>query len=157
MTEPTPATPDQARKDERSLQLLGRLHFAMALLCAVGIVFLVWHYLRMHNAFLDISPSRGRKGLSPAMGQFLEVFKWYYLASGAALLVVGAANLVSGRLIQRRRLLAVSLLVACLNCAVVPVGTALAAFTLVVLLRDSVRGAYAAGPGAPAAPRPAGG
>ncbi|HMD61108.1 MAG TPA: hypothetical protein VKG78_06735, partial [Opitutaceae bacterium] len=50
--------------------------------------------------------------------------------------------IVSGLLIGRRRLRVLSLLVACLNCLLVPVGTLLAAYTLVVLLRDSVRAAY---------------
>ena len=129
----------------------------MAALCAAGIGLLVWHYLRMHNAFLEISPKKGQKGYSASMGQFLETFKWFYVVSGTVLAVVGASDLVSALLIRRRRLLAVSLLVACLNCVVLPVGTALAAFTLVVLLRDSVRRAYAAGPRAPAMAGPAAG
>jgi len=155
MTETSPSTPDKARADERDLQLLSGLHFAMACLCAGAIGFLVWHYLRMHNAFLEISPNKGRSGLSTSMGQFLETFKWFYVVAGVVLASLAAANIASGLLIRRRRLLALSLLVACLNCVAVPVGTALAAFTLVVLLRASVRRAYAAVPRAPAGPGPA--
>ena len=141
----TPAVSlEQAKTDIGSLRLLASLHLAMACLCAAGIGLLVWHYLRMHSALVSISPTRGQSGLGSPIGQFLGTFKLFYLAPGAMLAVVGAGNLVSALLIGRRRCRMLSLLVACLNCVVVPVGTLLASFTVAVLLRDSVRGAYAA-------------
>jgi hypothetical protein len=43
-----------------------------------------------------------------------------------------------------------SLVIAGLNCIQIPFGTALGVFTIIVLLRDSVREAYAAGATPPA-------
>src|ERR1035438_10560111 len=83
---------------------------------------------------------------------FFDTFMLFYLFSGAVLTVIGAGNLLSGLCIRRRKYRIVSLLVACLNFILVPIGTVLGAFALVVLLRPSVRGAYEAGAARPAPP-----
>jgi len=61
---------------------------------------------------------------------------------------------LSGLLIGRRKGRLLSIIIACLNCLIVPFGPVLGAFTVVVLLRSSVRQAYEAAAGAPA-PDPA--
>jgi len=127
----------------------------MACLCAAGIGFLVWHYFRVHDALVEISPKRAQKGGGAELEQFFGTFRMFYLVPGVALAAVAAANLLSGILVAMRRWRLVSLAVACLNCVVVPVGTVLAALAVVVLLRDSVRRAYAAAAGARAATPPA--
>ena len=144
MTQGPPLQLAQTKEDARHLRLLCILHFVAAGLCLAGIGFLVWHYRRMHDAFLDISVSKNQKNGGMLLEQFLETFILFYLASGAALMVLAAGNLLSGLCIRRRRLRVLSLLVACLNFILVPVGTVFGAFALVVLLRPSVRAAYAA-------------
>jgi len=142
MTETSPPPAEPERTGDRDLRLLAALHFAMACLCVAGIGLLAWQYRRVHDAILAISPSRGRGGSSP-LDPFFATFRLYYLAGGAVLGAVGAGNLLSGILIRLRRWRLVSLAVACLNCVLVPVGTALAALAMVVLLREPVRRAYA--------------
>jgi hypothetical protein len=51
-------------------------------------------------------------------------------------------NLVSGLFIMRRKCRTFSMIVAGANCIQIPFGTVLGVFTLLVLLRDSVREAY---------------
>jgi hypothetical protein len=55
---------------------------------------------------------------------------------------------------MRRKHRILSLVVACLNFILVPVGAVLGAFALVVLLRPSVRGAYEAANAGRALPKP---
>src|SRR5271157_4740991 len=152
MTEGPPLQLDQMKEDARHLRLLCILQFVVAGLCLAGIGFLVWHYRRMHDAFLDISVSKNQKNGGMLLEQFFETFMLFYFASGAVLVALAAGNLLSGLCIRRRRFRFLSLLVACLNFILVPVGTLLGAFALVVLLRPSVRAAYAAA----VVPRPRG-
>jgi|CZKI01.1.fsa_nt_gi hypothetical protein len=152
MTEYPTLARDQAQEDGRHLRLLVILNFVAAGLCFAGIGFLFWHHRRMHDAFLEIGVPKNRKNGGIALEQFFDTFMLFYLFSGAVLTVIGAGNLLSGLCIRRRKYRIVSLLVACLNFILVPIGTVLGAFALVVLLRPSVRGAYEAGAARPAPP-----
>jgi hypothetical protein len=154
MTEYPAVQRDQAQEDGRHLRLLCVLQFAAAVLCLAGIGFLFWHYRRMHGAFLEIAAAKNQKNGGILLEQFFETFMLFYLISGAALVVIGAGNLVSGLLIMRRKHRILSLVVACLNFILVPVGAVLGAFALVVLLRPSVRGAYEAANAGRALPKP---
>jgi hypothetical protein len=154
MTEYPPLARDQAREDGRQLRLLCILHFVAAGLCLAGIGFLFWHYRRMHGAFLEISVSKSQKNGGVLLEQFFETFMLFYLVSGGALIVLGACNLLSGLCVRGKKYRILSLLVACLNFILVPVGTMLGAFALVVLLRPSVRKAYEAAAAGRAAPGP---
>jgi hypothetical protein len=55
---------------------------------------------------------------------------------------VGLLNGISGFFLQARKNRTFSLVVAGLDCLMIPLGTILGAFTLVVLLRQSVAAAY---------------
>jgi hypothetical protein len=64
---------------------------------------------------------------------------------GGLMLCIGAvANVLSGIFIPQRKHRTFSLCVARLNCIQIPFGTALGAFTLIVLSRDSIRQSDAA-------------
>jgi hypothetical protein len=142
VSEPLQLTRDQKAADDGHLRLLAFLHFVAAFLCLAGIGLLVWHYTRMHNAFLDITAWKKQKGARTSLEPFFGEFRRYYLICGAVLAAVGAANMLSSLLIGRKKGRVMSIVVACLNCIIVPLGTVLGAFTLVVLLRDTVREAY---------------
>jgi hypothetical protein len=142
MTETSPST-DKDVPDSGSLRLLAVLHFAAACLCGAGIGLLHWQYSRMHGAFLDLAAPKIKNGGDPSLEEFFVVFRQFYVVFGAVVLACGMGDLLSGVFIRMRRYRAFSLFVACLNCLLVPLGTMLGAFTVVVLLRESVRGAYA--------------
>jgi uncharacterized membrane protein HdeD (DUF308 family) len=82
------------------------------------------------------------------------VFKWFYLVFGLWFLLSGVANLISAYCLKARKGRTFSLAVACLNLLHMPLGTLLGVFTLIVLLRDSVREAYEAAGSFGAAPPP---
>ncbi len=142
MTEPPSSARDQGSPEGGSLRLLAILHFAAACLCFAGVWLLFWQYGRMHSAFVELAARKRGNGGSPSLDEFLVVFKRYYLVFGAVVLACGIGDLLSGLFIAMRRLRLLSMFVACLNCLLVPLGTILGAFTMVVLLRDSVRLSY---------------
>lgn len=156
MTEASPPT-GKGSPDGGSLRLLANLHFAAACLCAAGIWLLYWEYSRVHGAFLELAARKKTHGGDPMLEEFFAVFRQFYLVFGAFVFACGAGDLLSGVFIRMRRCRAFSLFVACLNCVLVPLGTMLGAFTVVVLLRESVRGAYGAAAAGRAGRQPGGG
>ncbi len=142
MNELPPLMRDQRKIDSDHLRLLGIFHFVLAGLSAVGIGFLFLHYTLMHLVMANPGAWKDAKGNGPNPEQFLAIFKWFYLVFGSMIIAGGVLILLSGLFIRRRINRVFSLVVAGLDCAMFPFGTALGVFTLVVLLRDSVRDAY---------------
>jgi hypothetical protein len=68
----------------------------------------------------------------------------------------GVLNVISGLCLRARKGRTFSLVVAGINCLYIPLGTLLGVFTIIVLLRDSVRELYAAGGLSPSGAPPAG-
>jgi hypothetical protein len=68
---------------------------------------------------------------------------WMFFAMGIGLMIVGlvAAGLVlyAGRCIQLRKNHLFILIVAGFECMMVPVGTVLGVFTIIILMRDTVK------------------
>lgn len=63
---------------------------------------------------------------------------------------LGLCTILSGRYIAQRRKRIFSIVVASVNCAMVPFGTVLGIFTLILLTRDDVRALYGEPGGGPA-------
>lgn len=72
----------------------------------------------------------------------LCVLKWVYLAGAVWFVASGILNLISGFCLLARKGRTFSLVVAGVNCLHIPAGTVLGVFTIIVLLRDSVRELY---------------
>jgi hypothetical protein len=70
------------------------------------------------------------------------VFKWFYVLMGVWFVMSAVLNLISGAALLKRKWRMFSIVVAALNCLHMPMGTVLGAFTIIVLLRDSVREVY---------------
>ena len=80
--------------------------------------------------------------------EIFAVMKWFYLTGAVWFASSGVLNLISGICLRARKGRTFSLVVAGLNCLHIPLGTVLGVFTIIVLIRDSVRELYAAS-GAP--------
>ncbi len=80
----------------------------------------------------------------PPPAEFFAIFKWFYLLGAIWFVASGILNLLSGLFLLARKHRMFSMVVAGMNCLHMPLGTVLGVFTLVVLLRDSVREAYEA-------------
>jgi hypothetical protein len=73
---------------------------------------------------------------------FMQVFVWFYFFMGAMFVAVSTVNIISGIFLRQRKHRMFSIVVAGVNCLQIPFGTALGVFTMMVLLRDTVRQSY---------------
>lgn len=132
---------DQRKVDADHLRLLAIFHFVFAGLALAGIGFLALHYGLMHSFMENPEMWKNAKG-GPPPAEFFRIFRWFYVVCGAALIACGILNLLSGLFIRKRIYRTFSIVIAALDCLQIPFGTMLGVFTLVVLLRDSVREVY---------------
>ncbi len=144
MNELPPLMRDQRKTDADHLRLLAIFHFIFAGLGLLALGFLFLHYSLLHHFIGNPELWKNPRGGGPPPVEFFAMFKWIYLFFGLLIITGGLLNIISGVCISRRQLRTLSLVVGGLNCLQIPFGTVLGVFTLVVLLRDSVRETYAA-------------
>ena len=123
-------------QDEQHLQLLAIFHFVVAGITALFSLFPIIHLV------VGIAILSGT--LEPTNGDEIPIFfGWFMILFAGAfiLLGLGFASLIAfaGRALQRRRHYTFCLVVAALSCLMMPFGTVLGVFTIIVLVRDSVR------------------
>ena len=141
MDELPPLPRDQRKIDADHLKLLAIFHFVGAGLALLGILFLLAHFAMMHAVFANPKLWANQKD-GPPPAEFFAIFKWFYLVMGIWFLSSGILNVISGFCLRARKHRTFSLVVAGLNCVHMPLGTVLGVFTIIVLLRDSVRELY---------------
>ena len=132
--------PDSASADADQLRLISIFHYVVGGIHLFGSSFALIHFVL--GLLMILRP--GMFGNNPPP-PFLGVL---FTAIGGAVIVcgwtLGICTIFSGRCIQRRVRRTFSIIIAAINCALVPFGTALGVFTLIVLMRDSVRRLYGA-------------
>jgi hypothetical protein len=143
MSELPPIPRDQRNIDANHLNLLSIFHFVGAGLGLLGILFVLAHFALFHAFFANPKMWQDQKN-GPPPEVILNMFEMFYLLFGAWFLASMVLNLVSGFCLRARKHRTFSLVVAGVNCLHIPLGTVLGVFTIVVLLRDSVRELYAA-------------
>jgi peptidoglycan biosynthesis protein MviN/MurJ (putative lipid II flippase) len=143
MSELPPLPRDQRKIDANHLDILSIFHFVGAGLAILAILFLLAHYAMMHAVFANPQFRQDQKQ-GPPPAQIFAILKWFYLVFGAWFVVSGVLNVISGFCLQARKHRTFSLIVAGINCLHIPLGTVLGVFTIVVLIRDSVRELYEA-------------
>jgi hypothetical protein len=140
-----PLMRDQRQVDIDHLKLLSVLHYVGSGLAIVGLLMLGAHFAFFQAVMAD-PDSFFRKNLDGPMpsAKLFELMRFVYL--GAAIWLLGSCiiNILSGQFIRKRKHRAFSLAVAGLNCLYMPLGALLGVFTIVVLIRDSVRELYKA-------------
>lgn len=128
----------QVNQDGEHLRLLSIFHYVtgglMALLACVPIIHVVL------GAIFMLSPSTfaGRNGQGPPTW-----FGLVFMVLGGVFVLIGwalaALVLYAGRCLSRRKRHTFCLVVAGMSCLFFPVGTALGVFTILVLMRPSVK------------------
>jgi hypothetical protein len=146
VTELPPLTRDQTKADLDHLRLLSIFHYVGAGLAILGLGLLAVHYLFFHAFLYNHEMWKNQKGAVPPPREFFAIFKWFYVAFGVWFVTSGILNVLSGVFLGRRKFRTFSLVVAAMNCVHVPLGTVLGVFTIIVLLRPSVREIYEARP-----------
>jgi hypothetical protein len=145
-------------QDQEHLRLLSIFHYVLAgFACLLPLFSLI--YIGMGVLVLSGKMSGGKHAPGDALGG------WFFIAFGAIFFfagVVGATlNILAGRALAKHERRTLCLVVACLNCLHMPLGTLLGVFTLVVLSRPTVKLLFEGAPSgawpAPGSSYPAGG
>jgi len=140
MSQLPPLMRDQRAIDAGHLNVLAIFHFVAAGMALLGIAFLGLHYALFH-AFLS-DPAMWAKQKNPPPKEFFAMFEWFYVVFGVWFGASAIFNLISGLCIRRRTHRNFSIMVAAFNCLQMPLGTVLGVFTIIVLMRDTVREVY---------------
>ena len=126
-------------QDEQHLNLLSIFHYVVGGLTALfSCIFLV--HVGMGIAMLA-GAFDGKDGPP-------KFFAWFFILFPAVLMLCGWAlatlMIVAGRKLKRRASHTFCLVVAGLECLLMPLGTVLGTFTILVLMRDSVKVLFSA-------------
>jgi hypothetical protein len=141
MGELPPLIRDQRKVDADHLKLLSIFHFIGVGLALLGILFVLAHYAIFHAFFSNPKMWENQKQ-TPPPAEFFAIFKWVYMVLAVWFVASGVLNLLSALFIRARKHRIFSLVVAGTNCLYMPLGTVLGVFTIIVLIRDSVRELY---------------
>ncbi len=134
---------DQRKIDAGHLKILAICHFVGVGLALIGILFLIGHYAIMHMVFTNPKFWQGQNQ-APPPAEIFAIMKWFYLIGGLWFVASGILNFISAFCLLTRKHRVFSLVVAGINCLHVPLGTILGVFTIVILVRESVRELYEA-------------
>ena len=141
------STYSQSDRDEEHLRILAICHYiagAIAILFSCFFIIYIVMGIAIVSGKMPMGPPTTPTGAAPIQqSSFGYIF---IVMGGIAVSIgwsVGAAIIYSGICLGRKRRRMFSLIVAAISCAFVPIGTVLGIFTLLVLLRDSVRMSYA--------------
>jgi hypothetical protein len=146
MDVPPPLPPgytDRRKTDAEHLSLLSIFHYVVA-----GFVVIVFIFLSIHFGFMNAMLSNPEiwknsgPNSTPPPPQLWGMFKAFYAFAAFVLVLAGVGNVLSGIFIHRRKNRMFSLVIAGLNCLQMPFGTILGVFTIIVLVRPSVRDMY---------------
>ena len=126
--------------DQEQLTLLSIFHYIVAGIIGLISCFPIFH-LALGLSMLFGAFGNGPDAPPPVFGLFFAGFAGVFIVLGWALAVVTA---VSGYFLGKQRHRMFSLVVAGISTLFMPFGTILGVFTIVVLIRPSVRERYAA-------------
>ena len=127
-------------QDEQYLDLLSIFHYVVAALTAAfSCIFLI--HVAIGVAMLAGAFDGGRDAPPRAFG-------WLFILGPSVFILMGwalaAFMIAAGRRLKRRTSRTFCLVVAGVECAAMPFGTVLGVFTIVVLMKESVRQLFAA-------------
>ena len=121
-------------QDSEHLKLLSIFHYVVAAMTALFACIPFIHFFMglalATGAFPDTDPE------AQPIGIIIMVFDGLFILAGWALAVLIA---YAGRSLQTRRRYTYCLVMAGVECIFMPVGTVLGVFTIIVLLRDTVK------------------
>ncbi len=138
-----PAFEYQRQKNDDHLKLLAVFHFVIGGFAFLGIGFLILHFIVMQEIFTNPKLFEGPKS-APLPENFFAILRWVYIGIGTLLVLDAVANIISGFFLRRKIHRTFSIVVSGLNCLQIPLGTVLGMFTLLVLMRESVKESYQA-------------
>jgi hypothetical protein len=139
-------------EDEKNLDLLAIFHYVVGGFTAFFACFPLLHVI--FGLIMLLADFGTSTPPPPVLGWVFVILGGLFVLCGWALAV---AILVAGRKLQKRKSRTYCLVVGGLECLLMPLGTVLGVFTLIVLTKESVKalfGGTAPAPVPPPAPRP---
>lgn len=137
-------------QDAEHLKLLVIFHYIMAGLAVLGGCF-ASIYVLVGAVFVAApsSSAAGGSGMSPADAEVLRMMGWIWGIIGGVAVGIAVALAVClflcGRYLSERSHPTFVFVMACIQCAFMPFGTALGVFTIIVLQRPSVKALFGQG------------
>lgn len=139
-----------ANQDHEHLRLLSIFYYVVAGLTALFSLFFVI-YLVLGVLVLIAPDTMADRGEAPP-----AFIGWIFIVLGTAFILAGVAlavcMILTGRFLAQRKRYLFCLVVAAISCLMMPFGTVLGVFTIVVLMRPSVKQLFAAPQPAPGLP-----
>ena len=127
---------EMSTRDADHLRLLGIFHFVVAGLAFLFALFPIFHLiLGVAMVSGGLEPSGG-EDIPVVIGWIFVMFSGLWMAFGTAFAI---AMIIAGRSLLAHRHHTFCLVMAAIACAFTPFGTVLGVFTIVVLMKDSVR------------------
>ncbi|MDR6093565.1 hypothetical protein [Stenotrophomonas sp. SORGH_AS_0321] len=144
-------------QDADHLRLLSIFHYVVAGITALFSLFPLIHLLMglaIVTGHLPMESEQGNEPFDPRLfGWFFVAFAGAFIAGG---LTLAGFMAYAGRCLAQRRRHVLCMVVAGISCCFMPFGTVLGVFTLIVLVRPSVKAAFVGVPasltGEPSAP-----
>lgn len=124
-------------QDEQHLKLLSIFHYIVGGIIALFSFFPIFHLV--FGIVMIVSPDTFESG-----GEGPPAFiGWLFALIGGTIILVGlvlaSCVFIAGRFLALRRHYTYCLVIACIQCLFIPFGTVLGVFTIIVLMRDSVK------------------
>jgi hypothetical protein len=137
---PGPPPHPQALEDAEHLKLLSIFHYVLAGMTALAGCIPIIHVV------LGIVMVSGSLPTSPTSPPPPAAFGWFFIGFGGLFILLAwtmaVLQFLTARWIAARRRRMFCFVMACIECAAIPVGTALGVFTILVLQRPSVRALF---------------
>jgi len=129
-------------QDEDQLRLLSIFHYVVGGLAGFFALFPIFHLI-VGLLFIFAPNKFAGKGEPPPafIGWFFVIFAAVFIALGW---VLAAFVFTAGRFLARRKHYLFCLVMAAVECIFMPFGTVLGVFTLIVLMRESVKQLFTA-------------
>ena len=134
-------------QDQEHLKLLSVFHYVVGGITALFSLFPIFHLI--FGLVMILAPAKfGSQGEAPPafMGWFFVILAGVFIATG---LTIAAMIIAAGRFLARRTRYMFCMVVAGVECLFMPFGTVLGVFTIIVLMRESVKQAFLANAGPP--------
>ncbi len=131
-------------QDDQHLRLLSVFHYVVGGITAVFALFPVFHLV--FGLVMLLAPAKLEvKGDAPSF------IAWFFIIFAVASIVVGwtlaGFMVAAGRCLARRKRHTFCLVMAGIECLFMPLGTVLGVFSIIVLMRDSVKNSFPANTG----------
>jgi hypothetical protein len=133
-------------RDLEHLKLLSLFHYIKAAILALMTTLVGGYYVLVGVLFQTLpmpAPPPGATPPPPGTANFMSVMGWFMIVLGAGVLLFGwtmaVLTVLAGRFLARQRRWTFCFVIACIQCAEMPMGTVLGIFTILVLLRPTVK------------------